>query len=203
MVNIPRKPEGGDRREELLAIAARLFVEQGYEATTLDQIAHELAIRKASIYYYVSSKEELLEAVLWKSFATMNGMIDSVRFADGGSPTEILHEVLRSHTRSIALDPIPTAVFYRAFNGLSDVRRKAVLKKREEYERLIRDLIRQCVDSGEFPENTDSIIASRAVLGMLNSVFIWYKPGGKLKASALADRYASYAMAMLKGADSV
>lgn len=55
--------DGAETRALACRIALRLFTEQGYEATSLRQIADELGINKASLYYYFDSKEAILQSV--------------------------------------------------------------------------------------------------------------------------------------------
>jgi AcrR family transcriptional regulator len=54
----------GDTRERILAVANELFIEQGYEGTSLREIADRLDITKAALYYHFRSKEEILETLL-------------------------------------------------------------------------------------------------------------------------------------------
>src|SRR4051812_34577913 len=60
----PTRRTGAQTRAEAIRIALRLFTGQGYEATSLRQIADELGINKASLYYYFDSKEAMLRALL-------------------------------------------------------------------------------------------------------------------------------------------
>jgi AcrR family transcriptional regulator len=55
---------GVPTRERILAVASELFVEQGYDATSLRQIADRLGFTKAALYYHFQSKEDLLAALL-------------------------------------------------------------------------------------------------------------------------------------------
>ena len=55
--------DGAQTRALALRTALRLFTEQGYEATTMRQIADELGINKASLYYYFDSKEAIVQAL--------------------------------------------------------------------------------------------------------------------------------------------
>jgi AcrR family transcriptional regulator len=54
----------GDTRERILAVANELFIEQGYEGTSLREIADRLDITKAALYYHFRSKDEILETLL-------------------------------------------------------------------------------------------------------------------------------------------
>jgi AcrR family transcriptional regulator len=54
----------GDTRARILAVANELFIEQGYEGTSLREIADRLDITKAALYYHFRSKDEILETLL-------------------------------------------------------------------------------------------------------------------------------------------
>ena len=55
---------GGDPRQEILDAAARLFAERGYAATTMTEVARTVGLGQSSVYYWFSSKEELLRALV-------------------------------------------------------------------------------------------------------------------------------------------
>lgn len=56
--------DGGERRKELLDTARRLFISKGYEKTSINDILKEVGIAKGTFYYYFTSKEEMLEAMI-------------------------------------------------------------------------------------------------------------------------------------------
>src|SRR5690348_18324755 len=58
-----RHPDEGDTRERILDIALDLFIEQGYDKTTLRQIAEPLGFTQAAVYYHFAAKEDILIAL--------------------------------------------------------------------------------------------------------------------------------------------
>ena len=56
--------DGKERRQELLETARRLFITKGYEKTSVNDILKEVGIAKGTFYYYFSSKEDMLEAMI-------------------------------------------------------------------------------------------------------------------------------------------
>jgi len=70
-----------DTRAEILAVAAELFTEQGYEATSLREIAERLDITKAALYYHFPSKDDMLRALIEPMFATAHGLMERLEAA--------------------------------------------------------------------------------------------------------------------------
>ena len=81
-----------DTRQRILDAAQALFIERGYEATSLREIAERVGVTKAALYYHFTSKEELLRALLepleafqQQLLARMEGPIDRHTWAEGSA----------------------------------------------------------------------------------------------------------------------
>ena len=85
---------------ELLDIAARLFNEKGYRATSLTDIGGEIGMNKASLYYYVKSKDDLLARVIYRAsqrlWALANGISD-----DTQDPQTALVRLVETHCHTL------------------------------------------------------------------------------------------------------
>ena len=66
------------RREELTRIAARLFAKQGYQGTSLADLAEELGVQKPSLYHHIAAKEDLLWEVAWEGANAFHAALDAV-----------------------------------------------------------------------------------------------------------------------------
>ena len=73
----------GDTRERILAVAQELFIDQGYEATSLRQISERLGFTKAALYYHFQSKEEIFAALVEPANEILVGFIDRLVGAEG------------------------------------------------------------------------------------------------------------------------
>ena len=73
----------GETRAKILEVAAELFTEQGYEATSLRQIADRLGFTKAALYYHFQSKEQIFTALIEPAEAILTGFIDRLEAARG------------------------------------------------------------------------------------------------------------------------
>jgi AcrR family transcriptional regulator len=78
----PRAPGGetphprGDTRERIQAVALELFAEQGYEKTSLREIAERLGVTKAALYYHFKSKEDIVSSLVEDYFGQINALIE-------------------------------------------------------------------------------------------------------------------------------
>ncbi|HUI47293.1 MAG TPA: helix-turn-helix domain-containing protein [Acidimicrobiia bacterium] len=72
---------GRDTRAEILRVASELFVEQGYDATSLRQIAERLHITKAALYYHFASKDDILHALMQPLEETVSELVDRLERA--------------------------------------------------------------------------------------------------------------------------
>ncbi|MFE3558603.1 TetR/AcrR family transcriptional regulator [Streptomyces sp. NPDC059193] len=89
----------GDTRQRIQDVALELFVEQGYEKTSLREIAERLEVTKAALYYHFKTKEDIIVSV----FADLTRPIDElIAWAQGQPPTlETKREVLRRYSESM------------------------------------------------------------------------------------------------------
>ena len=178
-------------------MASDLFREQGYAATSVRDIARALDIQGASLYAHVTSKEDVLWAIVDRAASRFEAAADAAD--DCSRPndhTARLTELARAHVRTIAEDVGAASVFVAEWRSLGAERRAAILERRDAYERRFRELIAAGIASGEF-RMTDAAVASMFVLGALNSIATWYDPNGRLPANRIADYAADLAVRTL------
>lgn len=173
--------KGTDSRERVLQIAARVLAERGYAGTTMRLVARRSGLEAASLYYHFSSKDELVECVL------SHGLVElaqELRAAVESLPSS-------ASSRDAFLTAITVHLEYLARNGdyalasrrvLSqvhpDVRRNLVIL-RDDIEGFWRGLLEKSRRRSELHAEVDISLLCSFVLGALNSVLEWYKPGGK------------------------
>lgn len=175
------------RRTEILHAALETVREQGYHATTLDDIAERLGIRKAALYHYFPDKDSILYSCHKESLAELDRLIQ-----DSGtccaSNRERLAYLIREHVRVMTekLEGSPLAFEVTA---LSPERRAEIIAGRDRYERTLREVVASGVKQGEFRE-VDPKIAVFAILGAINWVARWYDPHGAAESSTVGDEFA-------------
>ena len=92
------KGKGYERREEILAVAQRLFVEEGYAKTTIRRIAAELGLCSTVLYLYFPDKSAILEEICAHTFAELTRECQSIR-ASGQDAVANLYQAVNSYIR--------------------------------------------------------------------------------------------------------
>jgi AcrR family transcriptional regulator len=172
------------RREELTRIAARLFAEQGYQGTSLADLAEALGVQKASLYHHIASKEDLLWEVAWEGAEAFHAGLDGVPAA--APAAERIRLALRAHLAVVGQQLDVATVFVREWRYLSDERRGRFLAERRRYEERIRELFRAGVDESQLRTDLDVSTAALLFLSAANWAYTWLRPGAPT--DELADR---------------
>ncbi len=176
------------RRQEILHAALRAFKERGYHATTLDDIAERIGVRKTALYHYFPDKEAILYECHRESLTELDRLMKEARELDTAS--EQLAHVIREHVRVMTdtLEGSPLAFEVTAF---SPERQKEMIAARDRYEHELRRIIDRGIEAGEF-RRVDSKIAVFAVLGAINWIARWYSPEGSVHAPELGAQFAEH-----------
>jgi AcrR family transcriptional regulator len=185
--HVRRKRE--KRRGEILHAALETVRETGYHATTLDDIAERLGIRKTALYHYFPDKDAILYACHRESLAELDRLIHESE-ACCASSRERLAFLIREHERVMTekLEGSPLAFEVTA---LSPERRAEVIAGRDRYEHVLRGVVAAGVERGEF-RPVDPKIAVFAILGAINWIARWYSPRGGAQGPALGDQFADF-----------
>jgi len=166
-------------RERILDAAVELFHRDGYNATSLRQVAERVGLQVGSLYNHISSKEELL-------FDIMHGvlveLLDDTMAEMSEAGDAAIDRVLAFFATSIrfhALRRKETFIGNSELRGLSEEHRAEIVSLRDRYEGLLRKALEDGVRSGELAI-TDTALATRAGLALCTSVAVWYRPEGRL-----------------------
>ena len=190
-------PLGDDRQTQLLDIACRLFSERGFNGTSLRDIAEEAQITKAALYYHFPNKEALFAKIVLES---LQALVDMVRDAveQEATPEAKLRTFLRTMADNYQHNRDAWIASSNAFRTHEDSPSKAkAVALRDEYERLLRNIIRQGIEAGVFRE-VDPAMAGRMLLASVNGMSRWHNPRGKLSALAVVDQFIDLALGGLR-----
>lgn len=177
------------RRTTIIKSAAHVFGRKGFHATTLEDIAAELKVTKASLYYYFSTKEELLYEVHLLSMHDVLSRLHSARAAFT-SPAEQLQEVLTQHLRLLAADYEGAFLLQQEYD-LPPNYREEIVGLRDQYERGVLEIVHEGVRTRVFRVK-DARVAVRMLLGGVNWFLRWYRSDGRLTVDEIADAYIDF-----------
>jgi AcrR family transcriptional regulator len=180
------------REEEILAAAARIFREKGYHATSVRDIAESVGLLKGSLYHYIRSKEELLARLFEGALQETVRELDAIATTDA-SATERLRLMVRAYALSVTANLDSVGIYLREWRSLPPPELARVRVRRRAMRSLFETVIADGARKREFAAG-DAKIAALAILGMVNWIYEWYRPRGRLRPEALADELAERAV---------
>jgi AcrR family transcriptional regulator len=182
-------PLVSERREEILALASKIFADKGYASTTVREIADAAGILSGSLYHHFASKEAMLDEI-------MHGFLDHTveqyraTVAAGGDPIDVLRALIREAFSSLGGNPAALAVMINEFNFLVQFPRFLYLREgAEETERLWTGVIEAGMRTGVFRSDIDARMIYRFMRDTIWISVRWYRPEGKYSPEEIADFY--------------
>lgn len=174
-------------RDDILDAAAQVFRQKGFHGASMADIAEAVQLQKASLYHHVSSKQEILLALLNRAldmlFEQVNVIAKQPMPAD-----EKLRQMVQVYLRLLAENSDLSAVLLFEHRSLEPAQHKRHIPNRDRFEALWRDVLDDGVRSGLF-NNSNPDLAVRALMGILNWTLTWYRPDGQLTIEQIADQY--------------
>ena len=201
---VARKKTGGSRRnmrwsgeaqlknhrqEAILRSVANVLRNSRLSSLTIQDVADELGMTKGSLYYYFKDKHDILFQCHMRSMAISLQALEKAT-AEGRTPSESLRILLTGHIRGI-LDAGFGSILQTDLENFRADQRKAYIRKRDELERGVRNMIEDGVRVGEF-ECPNVKLAGFAILGAINWIPKWYRADGEFSAAMIAEQMVDY-----------
>lgn len=174
--------------EELLDASALIFSQKGFHGTSMQDIAQAVRLQKASLYYHVSSKQEILLRVLDKALDLLIERMQSVVDLQL-PPDQKLRQAMCTYLISMIEHRDLASVLLLEYRSLDPQFRLQHTPRRDRFEHMWRDLILEGQDQGVF-STSDPDLAARALLGVMNWTITWYNPEGRLSIEEISFKYA-------------
>jgi AcrR family transcriptional regulator len=172
---------------QILTAAANRFQARGYRATTLDEIARDLGMSKATLYRYFRSKEALLAAIFHRTMALFERELAHVR-ACRLPPDEELRRVIRHHVRTVVAERSFLTVFFEEEAHLPRHLGRAITRRKASYDRILLGIVEAALARARRIDVPPRLLVF-ALLGMSNWVYTWYRPGRGWTPDAIADAF--------------
>jgi AcrR family transcriptional regulator len=190
----PRNEPRQEPRQEILRTAARLFQQQGYDATSMNDVAAALKLSKGGLYHHFQSKDEILFHIMSHAMEiTEDRVINVVRRIEGTSlegTEERLRTLIRLHIQ-VVLSPEDReiTVMLHENHPLPPALRRKINGRKKDYLHFVENLIADVQRKRNSPSRVTPRAAAFALVGMINWIYQWYKPGGPLTGEALVEQY--------------
>jgi AcrR family transcriptional regulator len=183
-------PQGGDVRARILEVAAQLFMEQGFAATSVREIGERASVGQSSLYHHVQSKGQLLYQ-LHQSFSRdlverLNAVV-----AANPSPTEQIRGLVRVVLSVVETHQAEVTVFLREGHALPKGSREEIQRDRDRVDAIVDGMIADGIAAGELRKDLDVQLTRFGILGMCNWSYQWFRPGGEHSSRQVADFFAN------------
>jgi AcrR family transcriptional regulator len=184
-------------RVDILKAAARSFRRLGYHGATVEQIAAALQMKKGNLYYYFRNKEEILFACHQHSLDRLSELLEDVQPA-AIPPDEKLRRLITAFVHTI-LDELHGTALFLDLEALSPAHLKTVIARRDQFERGVRRLIEDGIESGRFAAGDPKLLAF-ALFGAVNWIPRWFNPEGPASSQDIAELFADFFLRGLRRA---
>lgn len=166
-----------NRRQELMAAAAHLFNQRGYDATSMRDIAREAGMLAGSMYYHFSSKDDLIVATYEEGKRLLcNAVFEAIEGVD--DPWERLTRAAVAHMNTLFGGNNFSILLCADISRTAPTLRSRLIEIRDSYDKLFMDLIADL----PLAEEVDKGLLRLSLLGSLNWSSSWYRPGGQTPA---------------------
>jgi AcrR family transcriptional regulator len=170
----------------VLRRAIELFNEQGYDGTSMGDLARELGFTKSAIYHHVPSKTHLLSLALDEA---LDGLTQVIEEASNDAAGRTAYERLRQAVHKsveVLVEHQPAVTLLLRVRGNSEVE-LAALRRRREIDARLAALVKEAIDEGSLRTDVAPALVSRLLFGMVNSLVEWHRAGGGVDGAQLSE----------------
>ncbi|HEV2800850.1 MAG TPA: TetR/AcrR family transcriptional regulator [Pyrinomonadaceae bacterium] len=183
--------------EFILRTSARIFAEKGYHSTSMRDISRATEVSLAGLYYYCKSKDELLFLIQDNCFGRVHARLLE-RLRETSDPVAKLRLVIENHLSFFAANMAEMKVLSHEADSLAGEMHEHVTGRKQQYTRLVRRILSEVQQAQrtqhdhphEAVPKLDLTVATYALFGMMNWIYNWYDPRGKLSVTDLVDNLA-------------
>jgi len=175
-------------RDDILDAAAQVFRQKGFHGASMQDVAAAVNLQKASLYHHVTSKQEILLALLDRALGILTDHIAGFASQEM-APDQKLRLMMRAYLSALAENSDLTSVLLFEHRSLDKKSHARHVPQRDKFEELWRDVLNDGVRAGIF-ECSDVGLTVRALMGIMNWTLTWYRPEGVKPINQIADEYA-------------
>jgi TetR/AcrR family transcriptional regulator, cholesterol catabolism regulator len=171
--------------EFILRTSARIFAEKNYHSTSMRDISRATGVSLAGLYHYCKSKEELLFLIQDNCFGRVLERLEE-RLPETQDPVSQLRLFIENHLSFFAANMAEMKVLSHEADSLRGDLHDHVSSRKDRYSKLARNILHEVQATQASEQSVDLTVATYALFGMMNWIYNWYDPNGKLKVQDLA-----------------
>jgi TetR/AcrR family transcriptional regulator, cholesterol catabolism regulator len=177
-----------ERESEVVDVAAALFAQRGYHATSVEDLVKATGLQRGGLYHYMNGKADLLIKIHQRFIEPLLEQAREIA-ADDGPADAVLRKLAAALMHDIATYRDQVTVFLHEWRVIEDDPEwEKIREGRKEFEGVIEQVLRRGVDERIF-EITDVRLAVLGFLGMFNYSYQWFQPGGRFTPQLVADYF--------------
>ncbi|SHF28834.1 TetR/AcrR family transcriptional regulator [Streptoalloteichus hindustanus] len=181
----------------IMRAAVRLFAEQGFDGTTVQQVVDAAEVTKGALYHYFESKDDLLYEIYHSLIAIQLAGAERI-LAAGAGPAETVRALVVDLVETTAAHVDEAAVFGREMHKLAAERMAAVRADRRRYHEAFRGVVERGQREGVFRAEPPAETVTLVALGVVNQLPSWYRPDGPKPPGQLGAEIADFVLAGLR-----
>ena len=188
-----------EKLQRILKISAKIFAEKGFHRTSVRDISRATKMSLAGLYYYFTTKEELLYLIQERCFVTLLHGLERAATPDMDVRTRI-RVFAENHLSFFCHNMHEMKVMAHEDESLAGEFQVKILVLKRRYVKVIMDLIRELQDR-EGKKGIDLRVATFSLFGMMNWIYTWYQPKRDLPLPQLMEQMLRiYFFGVLQGA---
>ncbi len=196
---VSKQTEASKKRlSQIYVVAARLFCDKGFDATSMSDIADAVGITKAGIYHFIpGGKKDLLFAVMNYGMDLLEENVMSPARAIAEAEKR-LRSIIINHAQLIAGNSgpdghSPVTIVVDEVAGLAPAQLRKINQRKRAYLDLLRSTLQQLKDEGKL-KDVDVTVAAFSIFGMLLWLSRWFRPDGRLTSEQAAEEISKIAI---------
>ena len=175
-----------DRHRRLMEVAARLICEKGYEGTSIQDIAAAGGLTKAGLYHYIHGKTQLLFDIMQYGLDELEREVaePAKKIAD---PEQRLRFMIGTHARIVTRGHGAVTILVDEARALTPAQNRHIARRKRAYLDFLRATLEELKKQGKL-RDVSITVAAFGILGTINWLSRWVKPGGTLDENEIADQ---------------
>lgn len=186
LVGTPQRSGESQRIRHILEQAARVICQQGFEATSMQEIAVACGLTKAGLYHHVKTKDALLLAIMNYGMDLFEELV-LARVEGIANPLERLRATMARNVELVTHDSSKeVTIILHEHQTLTGAAQREINARKKRYVRFLEASFREAIEQ-KLIRPVDPTLAAFSFLGVVLWIYKWYREDGRISAQQLAD----------------